>query len=49
MAIELSEKQKKVGWQVVKFRGIAKEVKNSTKTSLANSLEYYGDRIRGRS
>ena len=41
MAIELSEKQIKDGWQVVKFGEIAKEVKSTTKNPAEDGLEFY--------
>ena len=41
MAIHLSEKQKKEGWQVVKFGEIAIEAKRSTKAALEDGLEFY--------
>ncbi len=41
MAIELSEKQLKNGWQVVKFGEIAKEVKSTTKDPAKDGLEFY--------
>ncbi|AHC16002.1 restriction endonuclease subunit S [Salinispira pacifica] len=41
MAIELSEKQIKVGWQIVKFGEIAKEVKSTTKDPAEDGLEFY--------
>lgn len=41
MAIELSEKQLKDGWQVVKFGEIAKEVKSTTKDPAKDGLEFY--------
>ena len=41
MVVELSEKQVKEGWQIVKFGEIAKEVKSTTKTPLEDGLEFY--------
>ena len=41
MAIELSEKQIKDGWQIVKFGEIAKEVKSTTKDPAEVGLEFY--------
>jgi len=41
MATELSEKQKKEGWQVVKIGEIAKEVKSITKDPAEDGLEFY--------
>ncbi len=41
MAIELSEKQIKDGWQIVKFGEIAKEVKSTTKDPAEDGLEFY--------
>ncbi|MBU0994794.1 MAG: restriction endonuclease subunit S [Proteobacteria bacterium] len=41
MAIELSEKQIKDGWQIVKFGEIAKEVKSTTKDPAEDGLELY--------
>src|SRR5438105_3682886 len=41
MAIELSEKQIKDGWQIVKFGEIAKEVKSTTKDPFKEGLELY--------
>jgi len=41
MAIELSEKQIKDGWQIVKFGEIAKEVKSTTKDPAGEGLEFY--------
>lgn len=41
MAIELSEKQIKDGWQIVKFGDIAKEVKSTTKDPAKDGLEFY--------
>jgi hypothetical protein len=40
MAIELSEKQIKDGWQIVKFGEVAKEVKSTTKDSAEDGLEF---------
>ena len=41
MAVELSEKKKQEGWQVVKFGQIAKEVKKTTKDPFEDGLQYY--------
>lgn len=41
MAMQLTEKQEQDGWQVVKFGEIAREVKESTKTALADGMEFY--------
>ena len=41
MAIKLSEKQIKDGWQIVKFGEIAKEVKSTTKDPAEVGLEFY--------
>jgi len=41
MAIELSEKQIKDGWQIVKFGEIAKEMKSTTKDPAEDGLEFY--------
>lgn len=41
MAVKLTEKQIKDGWQIVKFGEIAKEVKKTTKTPLEDGLEFY--------
>jgi type I restriction enzyme S subunit len=41
MAVELSVKQIKDGWQVVKFGEIAKEVKSTTKDPHGEGLEFY--------
>lgn len=41
MAIELSEKQIKDGWQIVKFGEIAKEVNSTTKDPFKEGLELY--------
>ena len=41
MAIELSEKQIKDGWQIVKFGEIAKEMKSTTKNPAEDGLEFY--------
>jgi hypothetical protein len=41
MAIELSEKQIRDGWQIVKFGDIAKEVKSTTKDPAEDGLEFY--------
>ncbi len=41
MAIELSEKQIKDGWQIVKFGEIAKEVKSTAKDPAEDGLEFY--------
>ena len=41
MAIKLSEKQIKDGWQIVKFGEIAKEVKSTTKDPAGDDLEFY--------
>jgi type I restriction enzyme, S subunit len=41
MAIKLTEKQIKDGWQIVKFGDIAKEVKLTTKNPAEDGLEFY--------
>ncbi len=41
MAIQLTDKQVKAGWQVVKFAEIAREARITTKTPLEDGLEYY--------
>ena len=41
MAIELSEKQIKDGWQMVEFGEIAKQVKSTTKDPAEDGLEFY--------
>ncbi len=41
MAIELSEKQIKSGWQIIKFGEIAKEMKSTIKDPAKDGLEFY--------
>lgn len=41
MAIKLTEKQIKEGWQIVRFDEIAKESKESTKNAVEDGLEFY--------
>lgn len=41
MAIELSERQIKDGWRIIKFGEIAKEVKSTTKDPAKDGLEFY--------
>lgn len=41
MAIQLSEKQKREGWQIVKFGELAKDAKQTTKTAIEDGLEFY--------
>jgi type I restriction enzyme S subunit len=41
MAVKLTKKQIKNGWQIVKFGEIAREVKLTTKTPVEDGLEFY--------
>lgn len=41
MTMQLSEKQQKDGWQIVRFGEIAKEVKSTTKNPIEDGLEFY--------
>jgi len=41
MAIQLSEKQKQEGWQIVKFGELAKDAKQTTKTAVEDGLMFY--------
>ncbi len=41
MAVKLTEKQIKDGWQIVKFEEIAREVKITRKTPVEDGLEFY--------
>ena len=40
-SLSLSPSSLKKGWQVVKFGGIAREVKSTTKTAIEDGLEFY--------